>query len=253
MSGDLPPLRHDADGAAPPIPLDDVDPRSPRSPTVVFEPMELPADVTGVRLEHRHRSADVAARDGRCSPIPHYADAADARNRTTAKTPVTHVARPAATSASCLRWLTFSGTDRFLRGKGFCWRSGGVAVSCLRGRWPVIPEDGGETSLFAMLRAARGDGTYFDQITRLAKVSLLVIDDFGLTHLESDDRLALLEILDDRYHRLGTIVAAQLPISKWHEVIGEPTIADAVMDRLAHTPHIFDLKGGSRRKATQLG
>ena len=108
------------------------------------------------------------------------------------------------------------------------------------------------TRLFAMLRAARGDGTYFDQIARLAKVSLLVIDDFGLTQLEADDRLALLEILDDRYHRLGTIVAAQLPVSKWHDVIGEPTIADAAMDRLAHTPYIFDLKGGSRRKATQL-
>ena len=106
------------------------------------------------------------------------------------------------------------------------------------------------TRLFATLRAARGDGTYFDHITRLAKVSLLVIDDFGLTQLEADDRLALLEILDDRYHRLGTIVAAQLPVSKWHDVIGEPTIADAVMDRLAHTPYIFDLKGGSRRKAT---
>jgi len=121
--------------------------------------------------------------------------------------------------------------------------------ACLRG---ITTRYLRATRLFAMLRAARGDGTYFEEIARFAKTSLLVIDDFGLTPLEADDRLALLEILDDRYQRLGTIVAAQLPVSKWHAAIGEPTIADAVMDRLAHTPYIFDLKGGSRRKATQL-
>ncbi len=104
------------------------------------------------------------------------------------------------------------------------------------------------TKLFAMLRIARGEGTYFDEIARLAKTSLLIIDDFGLMALDTDDRLALLEILDDRYQNAGTIIAAQLPVGDWHALIGQPTIADAVMDRLAHTPYIFNLKGGSRRK-----
>ena len=81
--------------------------------------------------------------------------------------------------------------------------------------------------------------------------STTLIDDFGLTPFEPEDRLSLLEILDDRYRRTGTIIAGQLPVSTWHELIGEPTIADAVMDRLAHTPYIFELKGGSRRSKDQ--
>jgi len=104
------------------------------------------------------------------------------------------------------------------------------------------------TKLFPALRMARGDGTYLEEIRRLARTRLLIIDDFGLTPLDADDRLALLEILDDRYRNAGTIIAAQVPIGTWHELIGEPTIADAIMDRLAHTPWIFELKGASRRK-----
>lgn len=116
--------------------------------------------------------------------------------------------------------------------------------ACLRG---ISTRYYRATKLFPMLRMARGDGSYFQEIQRLAKTSLLIIDDFGLTPLEAEDRLSLLEILDDRYRRAGTIIAAQLPVSAWHDIVGEPTIADAVMDRLAHTPYIFDLKGGSRR------
>jgi len=106
----------------------------------------------------------------------------------------------------------------------------------------------GAPKLFRKLRMARGEGTYTEEVKRLAKTSLLIIDDFGLMPLEHDDRLALLEILEDRYRKAATIIAAQIPISSWHQTIGEPTIADAVMDRLAHTPYIFELKGGSRRK-----
>lgn len=106
------------------------------------------------------------------------------------------------------------------------------------------------TKLFPILRMARGDGTYLDEIKRFARTQLLIIDDFGLTPLDSDDRLALLELLDDRYRSAGTIIAAQIPIDAWHDVIGEPTIADAIMDRLAHTPWTFDLKGASRRANT---
>lgn len=101
--------------------------------------------------------------------------------------------------------------------------------------------------LFPELRMARVDGSYHEKITKLNKINLLIIDDFALQPLNGDDRLALLEILDDRYNRAATIIASQLPVSKWHKMIGEPTIADAIMDRLAHTPWIFELKGGSRR------
>lgn len=116
--------------------------------------------------------------------------------------------------------------------------------ACLRG---ISTRYYRATKLFPMLRMARGDGSYLQEVQRLAKTSLVIIDDFGLTPLEPQDRLSLLEILDDRYRKAGTIIAGQPPVSAWHDIIAEPTIADAVMDRLAHTPYIFDLKGGSRR------
>lgn len=109
----------------------------------------------------------------------------------------------------------------------------------------------GAAKLFPFLRMARGDGSYAREITRIGKTALLILDDFGLTSLEPNDRLALLEILDDRYRRAATIVSAQIPMSEWHQAIGDPTIADAVMDRLAYTPYIFELKGGSQRKKHQ--
>lgn len=117
--------------------------------------------------------------------------------------------------------------------------------ACLRGiSVRYIPA----TKLFPQLRIARGEGSYAAEIKRLAKASVLIIDDFGLSPLEHDDALALLEIPDDRYHKAGTIVTSQRPVTTWHELITEPTIGDAVMDRLAHTPYIFQLKGGSRRR-----
>ncbi len=117
--------------------------------------------------------------------------------------------------------------------------------ACLRGLSTCYR---GSAKLFPQLRMARGDGSYFEVIRRFAKVSLLIIDDFGLTPMEPEDRLALLEILDDRYRKSATVIAAQIPMSSWHQTIGDPTIADAIMDRLAYTPYIFELKGGSRRK-----
>ncbi len=120
--------------------------------------------------------------------------------------------------------------------------------ACLRG---ITARYLRATKLFPALQMARGDGTYLDEIKRLARTQLLIIDDFGLVTLDTDDRLALLEILDDRYNAAGTILAAQIPIETWHELIGEPTIADAIMDRLAHTPWILNLKGASRRANTK--
>lgn len=116
--------------------------------------------------------------------------------------------------------------------------------ACLRG---ISTRYVQATKLFPGLRMARVDGSYFDEIRHFAKTGLLIIDDFGLTRLNADDRLAMLEILDDRYNTAGTIIAGQVPIGAWHDIIGEPTVADAIMDRIAHTPWIFELKGASRR------
>ncbi|HUZ18919.1 MAG TPA: IS21-like element helper ATPase IstB [Spirochaetia bacterium] len=104
---------------------------------------------------------------------------------------------------------------------------------------------------FPRLRQARGDGTYRREIERLARTPLFILDDFGLIALDDNDRVSLLEILEDRYGRTATVIASQLPVAKWHACIGQPTIADAIMDRLAHTPFIFELKGGSMRKAAK--
>ena len=96
--------------------------------------------------------------------------------------------------------------------------------------------------------ASRGEGSYLKHLRRLEKVDLLIIDDFGLNALSDNDRKDFLEIIEDRYMAGSTIIAGQLPIKDWHEFIGEPTIADAVMDRLLHVSYKFELKGGSMRK-----
>lgn len=92
--------------------------------------------------------------------------------------------------------------------------------ACLRG---ISTRYVRATKLFPTLRMARADGSYFDEIKRFAKTGLLIIDDFGLTPLNSDDRLSHLELLNDRYHKAGTIITVQVPIGAWHEIIGEPT------------------------------
>jgi DNA replication protein DnaC len=101
---------------------------------------------------------------------------------------------------------------------------------------------------FPRLKQCRGEGTYRREIERIARTALLILDDFGLVAMDTEDRIALLEVLEDRYARAATVIASQLPVAKWHGSIGDATIADAVMDRLAHTPYIFELKGGSLRK-----
>jgi len=85
-------------------------------------------------------------------------------------------------------------------------------------------------------------------LSQLEKVKLLILDDFGLAPMEQNARLALLQILEDRYNRKSVIIASQLPIAKWHEYIAEPTLADAILDRLTANAHRFELKGESMRK-----
>ena len=98
------------------------------------------------------------------------------------------------------------------------------------------------------LAAARLDGTYLRWINIIAKTPLLIIDDFGLQALSHDMRLTLLQILEDRFAKGATVVTSQLPVNKWYEYINEPTLADAICDRLTANAHKIELKGESLRK-----
>ena len=102
--------------------------------------------------------------------------------------------------------------------------------------------------LFANLALARGDGRYARLQRTLARVHLLILDDWGLEPLDDQARHDLLEILEDRYGRRSTIITSQLPVSAWHDVIGNPTYADAILDRLVHNAHRIDLTGDSMRR-----
>lgn len=95
---------------------------------------------------------------------------------------------------------------------------------------------------------ARIEGSFIKLLNQLEKVKLLILDDFGLAPMEQNARLALLQILEDRYNRKSVIIASQLPISKWHDYIAEPTLADAILDRLTANAHRFELQGESMRK-----
>ncbi len=95
------------------------------------------------------------------------------------------------------------------------------------------------------------DGSFIKLLNQIEKINLLILDDFGLTPLDQNTRLALLQILEDRYGKKSVIIASQLPVGKWHESIAEPTLADAIMDRLLANAHRLELKGESLRKKTK--
>ena len=103
--------------------------------------------------------------------------------------------------------------------------------------------------LFSTLALARGDGRHARFLAKLGSVQLLILDDWGLEPLDAKARHDLLEILEERYGRRSTIITSQLPIAAWHEVIGDPTYADAILDRLVHNAHRLDLDGDSMRRA----
>jgi DNA replication protein DnaC len=102
--------------------------------------------------------------------------------------------------------------------------------------------------LMMKTKMARAEGTIFRLFESLSKTHLLILDDFGLTHLEKQQQLDLMEIMEDRHAKSSTIIASQLPVASWFDVIGEETIADAILDRLVHTSHRIELKGESLRK-----
>jgi DNA replication protein DnaC len=102
--------------------------------------------------------------------------------------------------------------------------------------------------LLEEMNIARSDGSYGKHLARLAKYAVLIIDDWGLAKLNDKERLDLLEVLEDRNTISSTIISSQIPTGKWHDIIGDPTIADAVLDRLVHNAHIITMKGKSMRK-----
>jgi DNA replication protein DnaC len=102
--------------------------------------------------------------------------------------------------------------------------------------------------LFERLILMKADGSYAKEIKKIEKTDLLIIDDFGHQPLDAIRRMILMEILEDRHGRRSTVISSQLPVSNWYEIIGEATIADAILDRLVHHAHRIELKGESMRK-----
>ena len=106
--------------------------------------------------------------------------------------------------------------------------------------------------LLQRLQLAKADGSYQREMSRLERQHLLILDDWGLQPLDQNARLALLQIMEDRHGKAATIITSQLPISKWHEYIGDPTLADAILDRLTHKAHRMELKGESMRRKQSI-
>lgn len=102
--------------------------------------------------------------------------------------------------------------------------------------------------LFTWLKMSKADGSYIREINRMEKQDLLIIDDFGLQEMDHQTRMSFLEIIEDRFDRKSTIISSQLPVNKWYEVIGDSTIADAILDRMVNGAHRIELKGESLRK-----
>jgi len=118
---------------------------------------------------------------------------------------------------------------------------------------------GGFSSLYIRLprllqemKVSRADGSYIKLLNKLSKVKLLIIDDWGIDLLNETQRRDLLEIFEDRHQLRSTIIATQIPVDKWHDVIGEPTIADAILDRIIHNAYQIKLSGESMRKNAKL-
>jgi DNA replication protein DnaC len=102
--------------------------------------------------------------------------------------------------------------------------------------------------LFGKLKMAKADGSYIKEISKIEKHNLLILDDFGIHPLDAQNRSALMEIIEDRHGKGSIIITSQVPVNKWHDIIGEKTVADAILDRIIHSAHRLELKGESLRK-----
>ena len=97
--------------------------------------------------------------------------------------------------------------------------------------------------LFKKLKLSKVDGTYLKELGKLIKADVLILDDFGLQSFDNHARETLMDIIDDRYNKASTIISSQIPVSAWYDIIGEGTIADAILDRIVNSSHRIDLKG----------
>jgi DNA replication protein DnaC len=104
--------------------------------------------------------------------------------------------------------------------------------------------------LMGKLKIAKADGSYIKEVARIERQNLLILDDFGIQPFDANGRAMLMEIIEDRHGKGSLIVTSQVPVNKWYEVIGEQTIADAILDRIIHQSHRLELKGDSMRKKT---
>lgn len=102
--------------------------------------------------------------------------------------------------------------------------------------------------MFKKFKLAKVDGTYLKELNKLIKVDLLILDDFGLQAFDNHARETLMDIIDERHNKESSIITSQIPVSSWHDIIGEGTIADAILDRIVNSSHRIKLEGESLRK-----
>jgi DNA replication protein DnaC len=102
--------------------------------------------------------------------------------------------------------------------------------------------------LFSQIKMAKADGSSIKELAKIEKQDLLILDDFGIQPFDMQSRLTLLEIIEDRHGKRSTVFTSQVPVRQWHEVIGEKTVADAILDRIVHDAHRIELKGESLRR-----
>jgi DNA replication protein DnaC len=106
--------------------------------------------------------------------------------------------------------------------------------------------------LFANLKMAKADGSYIKEIAKIERGQLLILDDFGIQPFDAQSRASLMEIIEDRHSKGSVIITSQVPVTKWHEIIGEKTVADAILDRIVHESHRLEITGESMRKNKKL-
>jgi len=130
-------------------------------------------------------------------------------------------------------------------GCGKTWLACALAHQAARGGFSVLYARAGR--LFDELQVAHGDGSFARRMTQLAKLDLLIIDDFAIAPMGATQRNDLLELLDDRVGTRSTLITSQLPVKTWHAYLDDPTVADAILDRVVHSSHRIDLKGPTLR------
>jgi DNA replication protein DnaC len=134
-------------------------------------------------------------------------------------------------------------------GCGKTWLACALAHQAARSGFSVLYVRAGR--LFDELQVAHGDGSFARKLIQLAKLDLLVVDDFGISPMGAPERNDLLEVLDDRVGARSTLITSQLPVKTWHTYLDDPTLADAILDRIVHSSHRIDLKGGTLRDKKQ--